>query len=312
MLLTTNDRLRAPFRFVLTAVVAALALAACSSSSATTPSSTSKTSATKTVELYVSLGDSYAAGYQPTGPNSGGTDTNGFAYQVPALAAKKGFDFKLVNFGCGGATTTSIIDSVGCPKALLGPGATPYPTQTQAAAAEAFLRSHRGNVGLITVSISGNDVTRCASVAKPIPCVATAVTTIKRNMSILLSGLRSAAGPTVPIIGTTYPDVILGLYLSKEASVRSLAVLSVTAFKDLINPALKTEYSAVGGTLVDVTAATGAYGPLTQMTDLAPYGRIPVPVAEVCELTFYCEWQNIHPRTAGYTVIAKLIVGALP
>lgn len=312
MLLATNERLRAPFRFVLMAVVAALALAACSASAATTPSSTSKTNAPKAVELYVSLGDSYAAGYQPTGPNSGGTDTNGFAYQVPALAAAKGFDFKLVNFGCGGATTTSIIQSVGCPQALLGPGATPYPTQTQAAAAEAFLRSHRGHVGLITVSISGNDVTGCASVAKPIPCVATAVTTIKRNIGILLSGLRSAAGPTVPIIGTTYPDVILGLYLSKKASVRSLAVLSVTAFKDLINPALKAEYSDVGGTLVDVTAATGAYGPLTQMTELAPYGRIPVPVAKVCELTFYCEWQNIHPRTAGYTVIAKLIVGALP
>jgi lysophospholipase L1-like esterase len=312
MLLTTSERLRAPLRFVSMAVVAALALAACSASAATTPSSTSKTNALKAVELYVSLGDSYAAGYQPTGPNSGRTDTNGFAYQVPALAAAKGFNFKLVNFGCGGATTTSIIQSVGCPQSLLGPGATPYPTQTQAAAAEAFLRSHRGHVRLITVSISGNDVTGCASVGKPIPCVATAVTTIKRNMSILLSGLRSAAGPTVPIIGTTYPDVILGLFLSKKASVRSLAVLSVTAFKDLINPALKAEYSAVGGTLVDVTAATGAYGPLTQMTELAPYGRIPVPVAKVCELTFYCQWQNIHPRTAGYTVIAKLIVGALP
>lgn len=298
-------------------LVAALALEACSSSSATTPpstssKSTSSTQATKTAELYVSLGDSYAAGYQPTGPHSGMTDIHGFAYQVPALAAQKGVDLKLVNFGCGGATTTSIIDSIGCPKALLGPGATPYPTQTQAAAAEAFLRAHRGHVGLVTVSISGNDVTACASVTKPIPCVAAAITTIKKNVGTLVSGLRAAAGPNVPIVGTTYPDVILGLYLALGGSERTLAELSVTAFKNLINPTLKALYTSVGGTFVDVTAATGAYGPLTQMTDLPPYGSIPVPVAKVCELTYFCQYQDIHPRTAGYTIIAKLVVGALP
>jgi lysophospholipase L1-like esterase len=309
-------RVTPPFRFLLAAMVAALVLAACSSPPATSPSaptsSTSKTSAAQSAEFYVSLGDSYAAGYQPTGPHSGMTDMNGFAYQVPRLAIAKGFDFKLVNFGCGGATTASIIDSVGCPKVLLGPGATPYPGQTQAAAAEAFLRSHRGHVGLITVSISGNDVTACASAAQPVSCVATAIKTIKKNMRILLSGVRSAAGPSVQIVGTTYPDVILGTYLSKTASSRSLAELSVTAFKDLINPTLKAEYASVGGDFVDVTAATGAYGPLTQMTDLPPYGEIPVPVAKVCELTFFCQYHDIHPRTPGYTIIAKLIVGALP
>ena len=147
---------------------------------------------------------------------------------------------------------------------------------------------------------------------QPIPCVANAIKTIKKNMAVLLSGLRSAAGPTVHIVGTTYPDVILGLYLSKTGSSRSLAELSVTAFKDLINPTLKAEYASVGGSFVDVTAATGAYGPLTQMTELAPYGNIPVPVAKVCELTFFCQYHDIHPRTAGYTIIAKLVVGALP
>jgi len=131
-------------------------------------------------------------------------------------------------------------------------------------------------------------------------------------VAILVSGLRAAAGPGVPIIGTTYPDVILGLYLSKQPAARSLATLSATAFKSLINPALLALYTAVGGSFVDVTAATGAYGPFTVTTDLPPYGVIPLPVAKVCELTFYCQWQNIHPKTPGYTVIAKLIVGALP
>jgi hypothetical protein len=140
--------------------------------------------------------------------------------------------------------------------------------------------------------------------------VVDAVKTIDKNVSVLLTGLRSAAGPSVPIVGTTYPDVILGLYLSKAS--RSLALLSVTAFKDLINPALKKQYASVGGTFVDVTAATGAYGSMTALTDLPPYGTIPLPVAKVCELTFFCQYHDIHPRTAGYTIIAKLVVGTLP
>jgi lysophospholipase L1-like esterase len=288
-------------------------LATSCSSSGSSPTSTTRASTPlPTPLLYVSLGDSYAAGYQPTGPHSGGTTTNGFAYQVAALAAKKGYDFKLVNFGCGGATTTSILYSHGCPPSLLGPGATAYPTVSQAVAAEAFLRAHRGHVGLVTVSIGGNDVTHCATVAQPIPCVATAIKTINKNVAVLLHGLRAAAGPSVRIVGTTYPDVILGLDISKQASLRSIATLSVVAFKSLINPALRKLYSAIGALFVDVTAATGAYGSLTQLTDLPPYGRIPVPVAKVCTLTFFCQYHDIHPRTAGYTIIAKLIVATLP
>jgi len=287
-----------------------IATAACGASSAGTSSTATTRPKSPPPLLYVSLGDSYAAGYQPSGPRSGSTNTNGFAYQVPVLAVAKGYDFKLVNFGCGGATTTSILYSSGCP--MLGPGATPYPTQSQAAAAEAFLRSHRGKVGLITVSIGGNDVTACASVAQPIPCVATAIKTINKNLHTLLHGLRAAVGPSVRIVGITYPDVILGLDLSKQVSLRNVAELSVTAFKDLINPALRKLYAAVGGQFVDVTAATGAYGPLTQTTDLPPYGKIPVPVAKVCELTFFCQYHDIHPRTAGYAIIAELIVGTLP
>ncbi|MGP8060758.1 MAG: SGNH/GDSL hydrolase family protein [Acidimicrobiales bacterium] len=263
-------------------------------------------------QYYVSVGDSYAAGYQPTSATGGHSTTNGFAYQVVRLAAAKGYHYKLVNFGCGGATTTSILTSKGCARVLLGPGAPSYPTLTQAAAAEQFIRAHKGRIGLITVSIGGNDVTACATSATPIPCVATAVRTIRDNLSTLVNGLRSAAGPKVRIVGTTYPDVILGEDLSTQPAQKNLATLSVVAFKTLINPALKAGYLEVGGQFVDVTAATGAYGPLTATTMLAPYGTIPVPVAKVCELTYFCQYHNIHPRTAGYTVIAKLVAGTLP
>jgi lysophospholipase L1-like esterase len=303
-------------------VVALMALGVVATSCASTPtagqqSSTTQTTTAKTKPtpkpqplLYVSLGDSYAAGYQPSGPHSGQTDTNGFAYQIPGLAAKRGWNLKLVNFGCGGATTTSILTSPGC--LGLGPGAPPYPGQTQAHAAEAFLRSHRGKVALITVSIGGNDVTGCVSAKDPTTCVIDAITTIDKNVATLLRGLRSAAGPSVRIVGTTYPDVILGLYVSHQATLRALAKVSVVAFKTLINPALKKQYLAVGAKFVDVTAATGAYGSLSKTATLAPYGKLPIPVIKVCELTFFCQYHDIHPRTAGYTIIAQLVVGTLP
>ncbi len=63
---------------------------------------------------YVSLGDSYASGYQPTGVGQGRNTRNGFAYQVPAVAERRGHRLKLVNFGCAGATTTSLVSVKGC------------------------------------------------------------------------------------------------------------------------------------------------------------------------------------------------------
>jgi lysophospholipase L1-like esterase len=171
---------------------------------------------------YVSVGDSYSVGYQP---------------------------------GVG-ATTTSIIDAVGCPDVLPHTaGVHVYPTTTQAAAAEAFITAHRGQIGLITVSIGGNDVTACAAQANPIPCVGTAVTNIETNVTTLATGLRTAAG----------------------------------------------------GAFVDVTAATGAYTPLTTTVTVAPYGTIPQAVARVCTLTWYCQVGNIHATSAGYAFIGKLV-----
>jgi lysophospholipase L1-like esterase len=252
---------------------------------------------------YVSLGDSYSVGYQP-GKNA----TTGYTGYVASKT-----HLTLVNFGCAGATTTSIIATNGCPAILPHTaGIRKYPTTTQLAAAEAFLLAHAGHVALITVSIGGNDVTSCASQAMPIPCVGAAVTTITKNVTALASGLRAAAGPKVPIIGLTYPDVILGSYVYPKnpapAATISLADLSVTAFKSLINPALAKAYSQVFGALVDVTAATGGYTPLTTTTTLKPYGTIPVAVAKVCTLTWFCKQGNIHATTAGYAFIGKLIV----
>lgn len=255
---------------------------------------------------YVSLGDSYAVGYQP-----GLGATPGYMTYV----ARK-THLTLANFGCGGATTTSLLTTVGCPVSLPHTaGAVPYPTTTQAAAAEAFLTAHRGRIGLITVSIGGNDVTSCAAQSNPISCVATATATIAKNVSALAAALRASAGPRVPLIGLTYPDVILGTYVypsqPPSASRVALAKASVVAFRSLINPNLVKAYGSAGGVLVDVTAATGAYTSLTRTVRLSPYGFLPLPVASVCSLTWFCARGDIHANTRGYTLIGRLVVARL-
>ena len=260
---------------------------------------------------YVSLGDSYAAGYQRFSATEARTTREGFAYQLVGQARKRGYRFKLVNFGCGGETTTSILTRTS-PCADLGPGGFNYAGRTQAVAAERFLRRNRGRVGLVTVSIGGNDVTACAQAADPVACVGPAMERVKANGRKLLRGLRRAAGPKVRIVGITYPDVLLGGWVSGAQSDRDLAGLSVVAFRNILNPALKELYESVHGRFVDVTRATKAYVPFEQTTTLAPYGQLPVAVAEVCRLTAYCAFRDIHPNATGYRVIARLIAATLP
>ena len=269
--------------------------------SAAGASSTAVTHETTHPELYyVSLGDSYSVGYQP-----GHGSTTGYTGVVATTLG-----MQLENFGCGGATTTSILEQIGCPPGASAlTGRVSYPTTTQAAAAEAFIQDHRGQVGLVTISIGGNTITFCAGQATPVTCVATAMNKVKSNLTTLLAGLRAAGGPALPIIGLTYPDVILGawVYPSTKPN-QTLAKLSVAAFVDFINPGLKSTYAAAGAGFVDVTTATGVTTPITETTTLAPYGTIPKAVATVCELTYFCTSGTIHANTTGYTLIGNLVV----
>jgi lysophospholipase L1-like esterase len=263
---------------------------------------------------YLSLGDSYSVGYQPgIGATAGYT----------AYVAKKE-KMQLENFGCGGATTSSILNAIGCLESGYGPvaatDAVPYPTTTQEQAALAFIgtTANHGKVRLITVSIGGNDVTSCGSAPNPVTCVGAASTAIQTNVTHLVSDLGSAltaAGDTnAKIIGLTYPDVILGDYVFPAGAPNiTLANESVQAFDLLVNPTLKTAYTSVPqGSFVNVTQApykAATSGDDTKTTiKLNPYGKIPASVWEICKLTYYCTLGNIHANTKGYTFIGQLIV----
>lgn len=283
---------------------------------------------------YLSLGDSYSIGYQPTAPGSGGTP--GYT----AVVAKKE-KMTLENFGCGGATTNSILYGFPDPS-IPGSGtaadptpgcgdpaatsAVAYPSTTQETAALNFINdtANTGKVALVTVSISGNDVTSCAAALDPVTCVQAATAAITTNVTLMVGDLRSAldanGDTSAKIIGLTYPDVLLGVTVNPGgAGTATLASESILAFDDFINPALKAAYTSVAhGGFVNVTTAhykkakAGDDSKATPVVNDPTYGPLAPATWEICTLTYYCSQQNIHANTLGYDFIGKLITKAYP
>ena len=242
--------------------------------------------------FYVSLGDSYAAGFQSDGSNDGGYATKVVADVAPNHV------LLLRNFGCSGATTSSLMSAIGCDNnstsGFEAPGGVPYPTTTQLAAAISFIEVHPGQIGLITITIGGNDLIGGASYAS-----------IAANLASIASQLRAAAGSSVPIIGLSYPDPELADWLDGPSGV-AIAEQSVTTAQQIVYPAWEAAYASSNVTFVDIAAASGAYTPLTQLVDDPTYGEIPYAVAQLCLLTGNCVG-NVHPTDAGYTLIAQQI-----
>jgi lysophospholipase L1-like esterase len=240
------------------------------------------------------------------------------ALPISWLAAARGWHLKLVNLGCGGATTTSMLTaaSVGCVPQALAPGMPNDPNKSQTQAAVDFIKRHLNQVKVVTISIGGNDIDGCPATLDPTGCVKANMPTATKNLTKIVKQLRAAGGKQMRIIGSTYPDVELGLWVHPTllGGPKTMALVpgSLSSFRDDINPGLKKAYDTVDAAFVDVTKATGAYGPFVATTD-ATFGQIPVPVAKVCTLTYFCDGSfNIHMKTPGYHIIAALEAKTLP
>src|SRR3954451_19677175 len=264
---------------------------------------------------YVALGDSYAQGVQPIGPNQADIDTNkGFNDVVFKKLRKKHPGMKLVKLGCGGATTDSMIHgTLPCPIDKL-----PYKSISKAtsplAYAAKWIRAHRGKVAYITVSIGGNDFAHCASagdINAVAACTSQGIAQMKKNVPVISKTLRKAAGRRTVIVGSTYPDVVLGAYVQSDSG-KQLAQLSVSVFKDQINPALKSCYKKAKARFADPTTTFGAFIPFSKTTTLAPYGQIPVAVANICKFGWYCTARpggpDIHLKPSGYAKFAGVVL----
>jgi lysophospholipase L1-like esterase len=263
---------------------------------------------------YVSLGDSYAQGVQPIGLNQADVPTTkGFNNVVFKKLRKKHPGLKFVQLGCGGATTDSMINGdKPCGEKL------PYKSTSKATSqltyAAKWVKAHRGKVSYITVSIGGNDFAHCAGAGDfnaVLACASQGIAQMKKNLPVIARTLRKAAGKKTVIVGSTYPDVVLGAYVQSDSG-KQLASASVSVFKDQVNPTLKKAYAKQKIRFADTTTAFGSFIPFSKTTTLAPYGQIPVAVADICKFGWYCTARpggpDIHLRTSGYAKFAAVVL----
>ena len=134
------------------AVAAALAVAAAALTACSGPSQ-----GPGPATYYLALGDSLSQGVQPDAAGASTETTQGYPDLVYAQLRRGHPTLKLVQLGCPGETTKTMIHG----------GICRYPGGSQLAAAVAFLHAHRGHVLLVTIDIGANDPEDCGSQPEP-------------------------------------------------------------------------------------------------------------------------------------------------
>ena len=251
-----------------------------------------------TPHYYVSLGDSLSRGYMP-----GAGDTNqGYADDLYARLKLSDPSLQLVKLGCSGETTTTMIDGGKCTDR--------YPLGTsQLDVAEQFLKDHYGQVTYLTLDIGANDVAGCAEGGSiDYACVAAGTTSITTNLQTILDGITAADGKLPKSIGMNYYDPFLANWLSGTSG-QLVAAASVTLLVT-INAVETLEYGEHGFRTADVQTAfhSGDFG---HPRFVAGYGKLPRNVADICQFTYMCSQNNIHPTVQGYRIIANAFAARL-
>lgn len=287
-----------------TALVAActmaLAASACDATASTHGAAASTTHVIKGTSYYLSLGDSLAVGVQPDSTGASVPTDSGYANRLYGMLRGKDKQLHLVKLGCSGETTVTMIHG----------GICSYPGGSQLAAAEAFLRDHRGHVALVTIDIGANDPNSCILGGLPVSkipgCVNGTIGRTLGDLRVILSGLREAGGDRVPIIGMTYYVPELAGWLDNRSG-KEIAVLTERLVAGY-NNMLSGVYKQYGAGVANVFAAFGS-ADFSSKVRLPGYGLLPRNVATVCEWTWSCasspRGPNEHANDTGYAVIAR-------
>jgi lysophospholipase L1-like esterase len=269
---------------------------------------------------YLALGDSLSRGVQPaTAPLPAGdtlgesiaTD-QGYADDIEAHYAPAFHGtLRLEKLGCPGETTTSMLTGAGSPCS--------YPQGSQLAAAVAFLKAHRGEVGLVTLDIGANNVDGCVSDGTiSATCVADGVADAQHDLPLILSALRQADGPHTLIVGMNLYDPFLADYLAGTTTGgttagETAATESVT-LAEQFNRLIASADAAYGARTADVQDAFST-ADFTDTADLAGFGSVPLNVDRICAWTWVCApapvGPNIHANATGYQVIAAAFERAI-
>ncbi len=286
--------MRSRVRIAFAAAVAA-AVTACSGP----PTSADSHAVPIPASYYLALGDSLSQGVQPNATGASVETEQGYPDQLYAALRPRHPGLRLVKLGCPGETTSTMIDG----------GICHYPGGSQLAAAVAFLRAHRGHVLLITIDIGANDLEDCGSQSnflKVVSCFVTDMPGAVSRLATIMARLRTAAGPSVRIVGMSYYLPALAQW--RDGSSGQAAAKLIERLEAGYNELLEHVYTDYGAKVANVSGAfdTGDFG--DQVT-LPGIGRVPRNVALLCRWTWECaappRGPNQHANEAGYGVIAR-------
>jgi lysophospholipase L1-like esterase len=247
------------------------------------------------MHYYLSLGDSLAAGVQPTGdPNDLYRTNDGYTDQLYAIAKTHYPKLQHIKLGCPGETTATFVDG----------GICDYEYGSQLATALEFLHAHARFTRFITIDIGWNDVGPAEGCilggGDPQACIGPGVASITSHLPGILSALRAAA-PDVPIVGMNMYDPFLAYWL-QGLDGQQLATLSVSLLTG-INGLEGGIYGAYGVPVADVETAFST----TDFADLVSFdgfGLVPLNVVRACTWTWKCVAGDNHANHDGYAVIA--------
>jgi lysophospholipase L1-like esterase len=264
---------------------------------------------------YVALGDSLSTGFQPTLSGQGIETRSGYVNDIYAAEHRSVPNLALVDFGCPGDTTTSLLTGNGnyllarrlhCDR---NPG-------SQLGSAVAFLRAHHkpGEVPLITIDIGINDINHCAGLIEPQGCLLAGEAALKENLPRIVQRLRAAAPSGTVFAAMNLYDTYLGRSVASGATEANAAAF-LGAYREA-NVAIAADDARAGFRTANVAGAFDTYNTAT----VPWHGTLaPANVVRTCSLTWSCSplpiGHNIHPDDRGYRVIAReyeLAIGRLP
>jgi lysophospholipase L1-like esterase len=254
---------------------------------------------------YIALGDSLSTGYQPTLEGKGIETPSGYVDDIYSQERQHTHDLELVDFGCPGDTTTSLLTGAGN-YALAGRLHCDRSDGSQLNAALAFLRAHDepGEVPLVTIDIGINDLNRCSALPDPTACLQAGEASISTNLPQILRELREVAPTGTQFAAMTLYDTYLGKRAA-EGATSADAEAFFDAYRQA-NQAIMADDAAAGFRTANVAVAFDTYD--TSEVDWRGT-QVPENVARTCVLTWSCSpppiSHNIHPDGHGYRVIAR-------
>ena len=238
---------------------------------------------------YLALGDSVTYGFQSAKWFPGAAATLFNTGYVDRFADRLKLirpDITTVNYGCPGESTASFLSG---PCFVRAAGVVLHDDYvgSQADTAVAFLRSHRGQVSPITVTLWGNDVRIfVSSCGGDFDCILdgapATIAQFAANLATTLRLLRAAA-PDAEIIVTGAWSTFIGAF-------------------DLADPLIIMLNQEMARTASRERARFASVFPVFN-----PQGDPAAETAAICTLTLLCTQGDSHPSDAGYQAIADAV-----